>query len=57
MRLAAALDVPVIALLQMKRSSFYAPRGPRDRALVNATIEEAVAAVRESGVSPSEALG
>jgi heptosyltransferase-3 len=57
MHLAAALGVPVIALLQMKTSVFYAPRGPRDRALVNATVEEAVAAVHESSAARGEALG
>jgi heptosyltransferase-3 len=57
MHLAAALGVPVIALLQMKSSEFYGPRGPQDRALLNATVEMAVAevmALRDSGTLPSE---
>ena len=57
MHLAAALGVPVIALLQMKSSEFYRPRGPQDRALLNATVEMAVAevtALRDSGTLPTE---
>jgi len=46
MHLAAALDVPAIALLQTEASRHYCPRSAADRALVGATVEEAVSVVR-----------
>ncbi len=45
MHLAAALRVPVLALLQMERSEFYRPHGAEDRALVRPTPEMAAEAV------------
>lgn len=45
MHLAAALGVPALVMLQIPRSSFYAPRGPDDRSLVQPTAAEALAAI------------
>jgi heptosyltransferase-3 len=45
MHVAAALGKPTIALLQSKASRFYAPRGDDDVALLQAGVENVVAAV------------
>lgn len=45
MHLAAAVGVPVIALLQSDTSRAYAPRQPADRVLVRPTVAEVVAAL------------
>ncbi len=45
MHLAAALDVPVIAVLAREGSTFFPPRGAADRALLRPSVAEVVAAV------------
>jgi heptosyltransferase-3 len=45
LHLAAAVGVPVIALLQSETSRAYAPRQPDDRVLLRPTVTEAVAAL------------
>ncbi len=45
MHLAAALGVPMIALLQTQQSQLYRPRREHDRALMGPTVAQAVAAV------------
>lgn len=45
MHLAAALEVPTIAVLNSERSSFFAPRGPLDAMLLRPTPDQVVAAV------------
>jgi heptosyltransferase-3 len=45
MHLAAALDVPVVAVLAREGSTFFPPRGPDDRALLRPSVEEVAAAV------------
>lgn len=47
MHLAAALGVPTIALLQLERGWFYAPRGSEDRALFQPRSADVLAALRE----------
>ena len=60
MHLAAALQVPTIAVLQAKQSNFYRPRGANDQALTAPTVEAVVTAVtafrRRGGQSAAAAL-
>lgn len=46
MHLAAALQVPTIAILQSEHSRNYAPRGSADTVLMRPSVEEAVRAVK-----------
>jgi heptosyltransferase-3 len=42
MHLAAALGVPVVAVLQIERSLSYAPKGEQDRSLMRPRVADVV---------------
>jgi heptosyltransferase III len=45
LHLAAALELPVVSVLQTERSQTYAPKGERDRSLLRPSVDEVVHAL------------